>query len=77
MTITAQGHPEDDKPHGRLQLAGEFCLSCKDFWDSQKLPLKRMVNVHDAHGEVMTTDEGIPIVVCPHCDGELILRHKK
>ena len=72
MSVTAQGHPDD-----HLQQAGETCLSCKDFWEDQNLPAKRMVNVVDARGNVIKTDKGLPIVVCPHCDGELILRHKK
>jgi hypothetical protein len=61
-----------------LKDAGAFCESCYKFWAHQSLEPKRLVHVFDEDGEPMlTVQHGIPIVVCPHCDGDVILRLQK
>lgn len=60
-----------------LSQAGQVCKGCKDFWEAQKIPPKYLVHVFDEDGNPLKTDSGIEIVVCPHCDGDVILRLDK
>jgi hypothetical protein len=60
-----------------LPQAGEVCSSCEPFWTSQKMGPKYLVHVFDPEGNPLKTDSGIEIIVCPHCDGDLILRLDK
>jgi hypothetical protein len=58
-----------------FQQEGEVCWSCEPFWEEEKLGPKRMVAVRNAKGDIITTrNHNIEIVVCPHCDGDLILK---
>jgi hypothetical protein len=62
----------------RLADAGSLCASCYKFWAHQGLEPKRMVTVVHDDGRPMHTDaKHIPIVICPHCDGDIILKLKK
>lgn len=65
-------------PNKPLAKAGDICQSCRKFWEHRKLPIKRLVEVPKADSTVAHTDHGIPIVICPHCDGDAILKlHKE
>lgn len=61
---------QPDKP---FQEPGEVCRSCQDFWVSQGMEPKIMEQLMRG-GEMVTTERGTPIVVCGHCDGDVILR---
>lgn len=60
-----------------MQDAGEECESCRTYWEYQGLPPMIVVNLAKSNGEQICTDGGIPIVVCPRCDGDWILRLPK
>ena len=66
-----------EKEEKQLAKAGDICESCAKFWRHQKLEPKRLVHVFDADGNVMQTEGGRDIVICPHCDGDLILKLPK
>jgi hypothetical protein len=62
----------------KLADSGTTCEACKPFWTAQKLDPKLLVQVFHADGRPMLTEKKqIPIVVCPYCDGDLILKLKK
>lgn len=63
--------------HPDMQEPGMACLSCLPFWKAQGLPPKILIALTKENGEEIATDGGIPIVVCPHCDGDWILRLPK
>ena len=63
-------------PDDHFQNAGEPCESCRMFWEHQGLPPMTMVQLCDGD-EIVTTEGGIPIVICPRCDGDMILRLPK
>lgn len=52
-----------------FQEPGQVCESCRAFWKAQNLPPQRMISLGKS-----TEERGIEIVVCPHCDGDTILR---
>lgn len=61
----------NEPPFGK---PGDVCETCKPFWLHQGMAPKRMVAVTNDDDQIMTTDvRGIPIVVCPYCDGDWIL----
>jgi hypothetical protein len=60
-----------------LPEAGDICQGCSKFWLARKLSPKRMVTVFNADGDPIKTEKGLEIVVCPHCDGDTILRLDK
>ena len=60
------------EPANPFQRPGEVCTSCQEFWTSQNLPPKHMVSLGS-----FTEEKAIEIVVCPHCDGDMILRLKQ
>jgi hypothetical protein len=61
-----------------LKDAGSLCQSCYKFWTHQGLEPKRLVHVRYEGGDEITTENHqIPIVICPHCDGDVILRLSK
>lgn len=64
-----------EKAKKNLPKAGDVCRGCKDFWERQNPPIqpRHMVHVFDADGNPLKTESGIVIVVCPYCDGDLIL----
>lgn len=47
---------------------GDECESCRQFFESNGEPPRHLILLPDKF-----TDYGIPIVVCPFCDGEPIL----
>lgn len=49
---------------GRLApKVGDDCLSCADYWDNQKKPRKKLVQI------ASTQNKKIMVMVCPYCDG--------
>lgn len=62
-----------------FQEAGEVCLSCNAIWEHHDPPKasKIMVAIELGDGTPVTTDYGIPIVICPWCDGDPILQLPK
>lgn len=61
-----------------LPQAGEICESCRKFWESQNLQPKYLVHVFNSEGvEIRTDNEQLEIIVCPYCDGDLILKLEK
>lgn len=61
-----------------VQDAGSVCKDCYKFWAHQKLEPKRMVHVFHEDGRILETDnKKIPIIVCPWCDGDFILKLQK
>jgi hypothetical protein len=66
-----------DKAKRKLPKAGDVCGNCQEFWQTQGLNPKRLVHVFDADGNPLATDSGIEVIVCPHCDGDLILKLDK
>lgn len=57
--------------------AGDICQSCIKFWRHQKLPGVMLQYVKDSDGRTVHTDGGTEVVVCPHCDGDAILKLAK
>jgi hypothetical protein len=64
-------------PKHKLPKAGDLCTSCAKFWRAQKLNPKYMVTVFDADGNPITTENNLEVVICPHCDGDMILNLDK
>lgn len=56
----------------KLKASGDVCQTCYNIWAHRKLEPKRLKNLYDAAGNVITTDNGIPIVICEYCDGQFI-----
>lgn len=73
---TKVGHmPATSKPKPQ---AGDICTSCSKFWNAQNLPVKYLVHVFDEDGNAILTEvKKDEIIVCPHCDGQLILNLTK
>jgi hypothetical protein len=61
----------------KLPQPGAVCTNCQPYWRKRNLTPKYMVTVFDADGKPITTEIGIEIVVCPHCDGDYILNMNK
>lgn len=62
----------------KLAESESLCYSCYKFWTHQGLDPKRMVHVFQDDGRVMVTEvKKIPIIVCPWCDGDVILKLSK
>jgi hypothetical protein len=62
----------------KVQDSGGFCQDCYVFWTHQSLEPKRLVQVFYEDGKPMLTEKKqIPIVVCPYCDGDVILKLHK
>lgn len=57
--------------------AGDLCQGCHKFWKQQGENPKYLVHVFDAEGNPVTTEGGVEIVICPHCDGSAILQLDK
>lgn len=57
-----------NKNPSRLQIAGEVCESCRPIWEEEGKPVKHMVQIP------ITTETGVPIVVCPYCDSDVLVR---
>ena len=57
----------------KLPVSGDLCQACHPYWRKRNMQPKYMVAVRNADGNTMMTTGGIPIVVCPHCDGNYIL----
>jgi hypothetical protein len=55
-----------------LAKPGDECLTCKPFWTERRHEAPRIMV---ALG--VATDFGVPIVVCPYCDGAPLLRNKR
>lgn len=63
------------EPENPFQKEGEVCWSCQPFWDEEKSPPQHMVAVRNAQGDIITTrNHDIEIVICPYCDGDLVLK---
>lgn len=47
------------------------CQSCKDHWDSEKKPRKKLVFVGS------TQNMKLAVLICPYCDGERAIKLAK
>lgn len=62
----------DPKKLSELSQPGDNCGTCLKQWTHQKMEPKKLQEVIGADGKPLVTPNGVPILACPFCDGELI-----
>lgn len=61
------------QPDHPLPQEGDVCLRCQRFWEAMRMPPKQLVALRRDGEIIRTENKGIPLLICPHCDGTLIL----